>query len=87
MTEAEPSGRRRGGRSAARVRRASPTICPVTPGLSGGSGEQAIVMAAAAQMAAFYELPSNLAAGMMDSKVVDVQSGFEKGYSVALALT
>ena len=42
-------------------------------------------MAAAAQMAAYYGLPSNVAAGMTDSKVVDVQSGYEKGCSIALA--
>ena len=56
-----------------------------TGGFCGGSGEQAVLMAAAAQMTAYYGLPSNVAAGMTDSKVVDVQSGYEKGYSIALA--
>jgi trimethylamine--corrinoid protein Co-methyltransferase len=53
--------------------------------MSGGSGEQAILSAACAQMARFYDLPGAVPAGMTDSKVPDAQSGFEKGYTVALA--
>jgi trimethylamine--corrinoid protein Co-methyltransferase len=56
-----------------------------TGAMSGGSGEQAVLMAASAQMANFYGLPSSVAAGMTDSKVPDAQSGFEKGYTTALA--
>jgi len=56
-----------------------------TGAMSGGSGEQAVLMAACAQMAQFYDLPGGIAAGMSDSKVPDAQSGYEKGYTVALA--
>ena len=33
----------------------------------------------------FYGLPGSVAAGMADSKIPDAQSGFEKGYTTALA--
>ncbi|MFQ5776052.1 MAG: trimethylamine methyltransferase family protein [Kiloniellaceae bacterium] len=56
-----------------------------TGAMSGGSGEQAVLMAACAQMAHFYDLPGGVPAGMTDSKVPDAQSGYEKGYTVALA--
>ncbi len=56
-----------------------------TGAMSGGSGEQAILMAACGQMALFYNLPSGIAAGMTDSKIPDAQSGYEKGYTVSLA--
>ena len=56
-----------------------------TGAMSGGSGEQAILSAACGQMAQFYDLPGAIPAGMTDSKVPDAQSGFEKGYTVALA--
>ena len=56
-----------------------------TGAMSGGSGEQALLSAACAQMAHFYDLPGAVPAGMTDSKVPDAQSGFEKGYTVALA--
>jgi trimethylamine--corrinoid protein Co-methyltransferase len=52
---------------------------------SGGGGEQAVLMAASAQMGAFYGLPSNIAAGMTDSKLPDTQSGMEKAYTTAAA--
>ena len=56
-----------------------------TGAMSGGSGEQAVLSAACAQMAHFYDLPGAVPAGMTDSNVPDAQSGFEKGYTVALA--
>ncbi len=56
-----------------------------TGGMSGGGGEQAVVMAAATQMARFYDLPSVSIAGATDSKVADAQSGYEKCLSVSLA--
>lgn len=56
-----------------------------TGAMSGGSGEQAMLMAACAQMAQFYDLPGGIAAGMTDSKVPDAQAGYEKGYTNALA--
>lgn len=55
-----------------------------TGAMSGGSGEQAILMAACAQMSQFYDLPGGIPAGMTDSKVPDAQSGYEKGYTEAL---
>ncbi|MEM7225378.1 MAG: trimethylamine methyltransferase family protein [Pseudomonadota bacterium] len=56
-----------------------------TGAMCGGSGEQAVLMAAATQMANFYGLPSSAMAGMTDSKVPDAQHGYEKGYTVTLA--
>ena len=55
-----------------------------TGAMSGGSGEQAILMAACAQMAQYYDLPGGIPAGMTDSKVPDAQAGFEKGYTEVL---
>ncbi|SHI62381.1 trimethylamine---corrinoid protein Co-methyltransferase [Shimia gijangensis] len=56
-----------------------------TGAMSGGSGEQALLSAACAQMAGFYDLPNSVPAGMTDSKLPDMQSGGEKGYTVSLA--
>ena len=58
---------------------------PRTGAMSGGSGEQAVLMAACAQMGSFYDLPTSIAAGMTDSKLPDAQSGYEKAYTDALA--
>jgi len=55
-----------------------------TGAMSGGSGEQALLMAACAQMAHFYDLTGGVCAGMTDSKVPDMQAGYEKGYNYAL---
>lgn len=56
-----------------------------TGAMSGGSGEQALLTAAVSQMAQFYNLPSGSAAGMSDSKTPDIQAGYEKGITTALA--
>ena len=56
-----------------------------TGAMSGGSGEQALLTAACAQMGRFYDLPTGSAAGMTDSKVPDAQAGYEKGYTNVLA--
>lgn len=56
-----------------------------TGSMSGGSGEQAVLMAACGQMGRFYDLPTGIAAGMADSKLPDAQSGFEKAYTNVLA--
>lgn len=56
-----------------------------TGAMSGGSGEQAVLMAACGQMGRYYDLPTGIAAGMTDAKLPDAQSGFEKGYTVTLA--
>ena len=56
-----------------------------TGAFSGGSGEEAVVSAAAAQMVNFYGLPSSVGAGMTDSKLPDYQAGYEKALTIALA--
>lgn len=56
-----------------------------TGAMSGGSAEQALLTAACAQMAHFYDLPGGSAAGMADSKLPDIQSGYEKGITNVLA--
>ncbi len=56
-----------------------------TGAMSGGGGEAAIANAAAAQLLLHLGLPSTVSAGMTDSKIVDAQAGYEKGYTVALA--
>ncbi len=54
-----------------------------TGSFSGGSGEEALVMAASAQLANHFGLISCIGAGMTDSKTMDVQAGFEKALSIA----
>ena len=49
-----------------------------------GCPEQALVSAAAAQMARWYEIPSNICVGQTDSKVPDQQAGYEKMMSMLL---
>ena len=56
-----------------------------TGSMSGGSGEQALLSAACAQMAGYYDLPNSVPAGMTDSKLPDMQAGGEKGYTISLA--
>jgi len=56
-----------------------------TGAMSGGSGEQALLTAACAQMAHFYDLPGGSASGMADSKLPDIQAGYEKGLSAGMA--
>lgn len=56
-----------------------------TGAMSGGSAEQALLSAACAQMAQYYDLPGGSAAGMADSKLPDIQSGFEKGITDVMA--
>ncbi|HJO99850.1 MAG: trimethylamine methyltransferase family protein [Acidimicrobiales bacterium] len=56
-----------------------------TGAMTGGSGAEAVLNAAAAQMANWLNLPSGVPAGMADSKMPDNQAGHEKGMTVALA--
>ena len=56
-----------------------------TGAMTGGSGESALTNAAAAQLLQKLYLPATVSAGMTDSKREDVQAGYEKGYSIALA--
>ncbi len=56
-----------------------------TGSMTGGSGEEAVLNAAAAQVVNHLGLPSGVAAGMTDSKLPDNQAGYEKGITVSLA--
>ena len=55
-----------------------------TGAMSGGSPEQALLSAAAGQMASFYDLTGGTASGMTDSKIPDGQAGAEKALNHAL---
>ena len=57
-----------------------------TGAMAGGSGEQALLTAAAMQMARHYGFASSTIAGATDSKIPDAQSGYEKCLTVAQAL-
>jgi trimethylamine--corrinoid protein Co-methyltransferase len=58
-----------------------------TGAFSGGSGEEALVIAAATQLANYYGLVTSVPAGMTDSKTMDAQAGYEKGITtLAVAL-
>lgn len=56
-----------------------------TGAMSGGSGEQALITAGCAQMGHFYNLTVGSAAGMCDSKLPDMQAGYEKGVTAGIA--
>jgi trimethylamine--corrinoid protein Co-methyltransferase len=56
-----------------------------TGGMSGGSGEQALLTAASIQMARHLGLPNSTIAGASDSKIADAQAGYEKALNVTLA--
>jgi len=56
-----------------------------TGAFTGGSGEEAVLSAAAAQVINHYGLVSSVGAGMSDAKTPDNQAGYEKGITVALA--
>ncbi len=56
-----------------------------TGSMCGGGGEQAILMAAAAQMGRHFRLPTSSIAGITDAKTLDAQYGAEKALAVAMA--
>ena len=56
-----------------------------TGAMSGGSGEQALITSACAQMGHFYDLTVGSAAGMCDAKLPDVQAGYEKGLTAGIS--
>lgn len=56
-----------------------------TGSMSGGGGEQAILMAGAAQMGRHWDLPTSSIAGITDAKCLDAQYGAEKSLAVAMA--
>jgi trimethylamine--corrinoid protein Co-methyltransferase len=49
-----------------------------TGAFSGGSGEEALVIASATQLANHYGLITSVPSGMTDSKTMDAQAGYEK---------
>lgn len=53
--------------------------------MSGGSGEQALLSAGCAQMHHYYGLPGGAAAGIADSKLPDMQAGWEQAISNVMA--
>lgn len=53
--------------------------------MTGGSGEQALLSAGCAQMHKFYGVPGGAAAGIADSKLPDMQAGWEQMCSNVMA--
>lgn len=56
-----------------------------TGAMSGGSAEQALLSAGCAQMHRFYNLPGGAASGISDSKLPDMQAGWEQAITNVLA--
>ncbi len=56
-----------------------------TGAMSGGGAEQALLTAGCAQMHQFYGLPGGAAAGISDSKLPDMQAGWEQAITNLLA--
>jgi trimethylamine--corrinoid protein Co-methyltransferase len=56
-----------------------------TGAMTGGSGEQALLTAGCSQMHKFYNLPGGAAAGIADSKLPDMQAGWEQMCSNVMA--
>jgi trimethylamine--corrinoid protein Co-methyltransferase len=57
-----------------------------TGAFSGGSGEEALVTAATAQLANHFGLITSVPAGMTDSKTMDAQAGYEKAITTTAAV-
>jgi len=55
-----------------------------TGNMIGGCAELALMNAASAQMAQFYGLPVYNSCGITESKLPDLQAGFEKGLTIAV---
>ena len=56
-----------------------------TGAFTGGSGEEALVTAAAVQLCNHFGFITSIGAGMTDSKTMDVQAGYEKALTIAAA--
>ncbi|KAE9630048.1 trimethylamine methyltransferase family protein [Parasedimentitalea maritima] len=56
-----------------------------TGAMSVGSGEQALLTAGCAQMHKFYDIPGGAAAGASDSKLPDMQAGWEQMCTAVMA--
>ncbi len=54
-----------------------------TGGMIGGTAELALMNAASAQMTHFYGVPVYSSSALTDSKIPDIQAGFEKGLTTA----
>ncbi len=75
------------------VRPGAPIVLGYVPSVSdlrtgnfvGGAAEFALMHAAAAQLGQFYNLPVYNSSGLSDSKVPDIQAGYEKGITGAAA--
>ena len=75
------------------VRPGTPVLAGYIPGLAdmrgggyvGGAVEFGMMQAAAAQLAHFYGVPIYASGGMTDSKLPDIQAGFEKMATLLLA--
>ncbi|MGQ9554856.1 MAG: trimethylamine methyltransferase family protein [Anaerolineae bacterium] len=74
------------------VRKGTPVLAGYIPGQMdlrhggylGGTPEFALMQAAAAQLAQFYDVPLYCSAGMTDSKIPDQQAGYEKMQTLLL---
>jgi trimethylamine--corrinoid protein Co-methyltransferase len=55
-----------------------------TGNMIGGAAELALLNAASAQMTQFYGLPVYNSCGITESKIPDIQAGFEKGLTTAV---
>ena len=56
-----------------------------TGAFSGGSGEEALVMAATTQLCNHFGFITSVGAGMTDAKTMDVQAGYEKALTTVTA--
>jgi trimethylamine---corrinoid protein Co-methyltransferase len=63
-----------------------PSVSDLRTGVySGGGPEFAMMNAASAQLAQYLNVPVYVSSGVTDSKLPDIQAGYEKGYSTAIA--
>jgi trimethylamine---corrinoid protein Co-methyltransferase len=56
-----------------------------TGAMTGGSGEAAVISAAASQLLGHLDIPHAVSAGITEAKSADVQAGYEKSYTVTLS--
>ena len=56
-----------------------------TGAFSGGSGEEALIMAATAQLCNHFGFTTSVSSGMTDAKTIDVQAGYEKALTTLAA--
>ncbi len=56
-----------------------------TGAFTGGSGEEALISAAAVQICNHFGFITSIGAGMTDAKTIDVQAGYEKALTIATA--